>query len=93
MIFKEITSSQIKHFIKTTKTSEKKKDYFLNKLNMIENNSSNKTYYSMALDDKYTIVTDGIRVGVAKRTTYPPKKDEENYSIGLTIALFRMLRS
>ena len=48
------------------------------------------TGIGVATDGRFTIVTDGYRVGVAKRNTYARTRDKDNPDIGLAIAASRL---
>jgi len=91
MIFSKVATNQITYFVNKAKISEKKRKIILDQITVLENINPKEIRY--ASDGKYTIITDGSRVGVAKRTTYPPKKDKENFAIGFIIALSRMLKN
>jgi hypothetical protein len=45
----------------------------------------------IAMDDKCTVITDGKRVGWAKRATYARRGDELSFMVGVSIAINRYM--
>ncbi len=101
MKFQAIQIRKLINIINQSNTSEKKKEYllkqlhlqFMKQLNHKMMSNDRRTTYNLATDKKYTVITDGTKIGIAKRTTYKPKKDKYNFNTGIIIALFRMLKS
>jgi len=87
MKLKPVSIKELIDVINKSKISTKKKRYFIKQLYV------QLHIYSYATDGKYTVITDGERVGIAKRTTYLPRRDGYDFAMGMTIALFRMLKN
>lgn len=46
----------------------------------------------VAEDGRFTVVTDGVRVGCAKRCTYARRSDEPRSEVGISVAASRMVQ-